>query len=440
MSWMSFGLLAADCALQCLLRNDYLSNKVLEIKIFTHTTIGAQRCSPSNTKCPSGCNSIGNYDGIPLEAPEFVESRQLIENLLATTSRPAFDGILTSTATDVHHDIQNTDKCNKTVVTDIEKEQKDQSIMDALLEMFTSKINTESKKKSSNNSLASDSKGDVNSSLGNLGKIASATSLAPSFYVQTFKKGDIQYGHGRVLCLDDGGGIRGLILIQMLLETERLSQTPIIHLFDWIAGTSTGGILALALGVGKSMRQCMGLWGRNNVSLVHDLIPNYYTDIQSTCSTTPLPEDQLIWRAARATGAAPSYFRAFDRFLDGGLIANNPNLDAMTEIHEYNMALCSIGCNSEAIPISILNWPTVISAISNLLVDQATATNGRVIDRARAWCSTISVPYYRFNPQLSEDIATDEKNDQKLINMLWCTKAYMHNNRNKIIEMINLLK
>lgn len=65
----------------------------------------------------------------------------------------------------------------------------------------------------------------------------------------------------------------------------------------------------------------------------------------------PAPEEQLIWRAARATGAAPSYFRAFGRFLDGGLIANNPTLDAMTEIHEYNMALRSVNRKSEAIPV-----------------------------------------------------------------------------------------
>ena len=66
---------------------------------------------------------------------------------------------------------------------------------------------------------------------------------------------------------------------------------------------------------------------------------------------TPTPDEQLIWRAARATGAAPSYFRAFGRFLDGGLIANNPTLDAMTEIHEYNMALRSVSRKSEAIPV-----------------------------------------------------------------------------------------
>lgn len=66
---------------------------------------------------------------------------------------------------------------------------------------------------------------------------------------------------GRLLCMD-GGGIRGLILVQMLLEMEKMSHTPIHHMFDWVAGTSTGGILALALGAGKTMRQCMCLYLR----------------------------------------------------------------------------------------------------------------------------------------------------------------------------------
>lgn len=62
----------------------------------------------------------------------------------------------------------------------------------------------------------------------------------------------------------------------------------------------------------------------------------------------------MIWEAARATGAAPSYFRAFGRYLDGGLIANNPTLDALTEIHEYNMALHKVNRQSEAIPVSVV--------------------------------------------------------------------------------------
>ena len=49
--------------------------------------------------------------------------------------------------------------------------------------------------------------------------------------------------------------------------------------------------------------------------------------------------EQYVWRAARSSGAAPTYFRAFGRFLDGGLMSNNPTLDVLTEIHQYNLAL-----------------------------------------------------------------------------------------------------
>ena len=50
----------------------------------------------------------------------------------------------------------------------------------------------------------------------------------------------------RVLCLD-GGGIKGLILIDMLITIERIANKKITELFDWIIGTNSGGILALAM-------------------------------------------------------------------------------------------------------------------------------------------------------------------------------------------------
>src|SRR5215210_8012270 len=50
----------------------------------------------------------------------------------------------------------------------------------------------------------------------------------------------------RVLAID-GGGIRGLIPALVLTELERRSGRQIFEMFDLIAGTSTGGILACAL-------------------------------------------------------------------------------------------------------------------------------------------------------------------------------------------------
>jgi len=45
----------------------------------------------------------------------------------------------------------------------------------------------------------------------------------------------------------DGGGIRGIIPAMVLNVIERAAEKPICQLFDLIAGTSTGGILALGL-------------------------------------------------------------------------------------------------------------------------------------------------------------------------------------------------
>ena len=46
----------------------------------------------------------------------------------------------------------------------------------------------------------------------------------------------------------------------MLRSMENIWNIPIHKCFDWIAGTSTGGILALALSSGKTVAECQNLY------------------------------------------------------------------------------------------------------------------------------------------------------------------------------------
>ncbi|XP_055625339.1 85/88 kDa calcium-independent phospholipase A2 isoform X2 [Toxorhynchites rutilus septentrionalis] len=502
-------------------RDDCGSKEAMTLYILH--SVGAKRC-PENggSKCPPGCSAKGSYNGIPPVQPETSEQREHIQQVLARTSRSqrnSIPSLITNTIKNVREEREREAR-EELKTVDVTQERKGASVMDALLSMFTNKVEAAAKPITPGSS----SKGSPTSRHSiDIGDEMIVDEPTFSYLNSTRPTSSGEYhGRGRLLCLD-GGGIRGLVLAQMLLEIENLAQTPIIHLFDWIAGTSTGGILALGLGCGKTMKQCMCLYLRmkdqafvgsrpypsdllesvlkdqlgeftvmsdikhpklmvtgvmadrkpvdlhlfRNYKCASDIL-NIATPSNSRRQPPPPPEEQLVWQAARATGAAPSYFRAFGSFLDGGLIANNPTLDAMTEIHEYNMALRSVGRDAEVVPLSIVVslgtglipvtelkdidvfrpdsiWATAkvaygISAIGNLLVDQATASDGRVVDRARAWCSMICVPYYRFNPQMSVDIAMDEKIDEPLINMLWEVKAYMYANRKKLIEMINLLK
>lgn len=325
---------------------------------------------------------------------------------------------------------------------------------------------------------------------------------------------------GRLLCLD-GGGIRGLVLISILLHLEERVGQPVIHCFDWVAGTSTGAVVALGLAVGKTLQECLCLYFRmkdvafigsrpysseglentlkeslGSTSIMSEIkhpkiivtgvladrkpvelhlftnyqSPSFMIDPTTTPSQyedPPPPHQQLIWEAARASGAAPSYFRMFGRFIDGGLMSNNPTLDALTEIHEFNMALRATGRASEARPVSVvvsigtgsipvtdmkgvdvfrpenftdaMRFVAGISTLGVLLVDQATQADGRVVDRAKAWCSMANIPYFRFSPQLSQDIVMDERSDEKLVNMLWETKAYMINNDQCVEKLTRLL-
>ncbi|BCD67603.1 CBASS cGAMP-activated phospholipase [Nitratiruptor sp. YY09-18] len=210
----------------------------------------------------------------------------------------------------------------------------------------------------------------------------------------------------RILSLD-GGGIRGYLSAKILANIEKLlneinnENINIGQRFDLIVGTSTGGIIACALAIGKSAEYVVNLY-ENLIPKVFKpvskgiLSPKYSSDIlkkelekvledktlrdviTDLCITSvdienasprfhksgyfdrnnPRLDDKLV-DIALATSAAPTYFPLVNtkhstNLTDGGIVANNPSLvglvDAMQIINSKNLenvVLISIGTGEQ---------------------------------------------------------------------------------------------
>ena len=214
----------------------------------------------------------------------------------------------------------------------------------------------------------------------------------------------------KVLSLD-GGGIRGVFAAHILREIES-RYGPIAEFFDLIAGTSTGGIIGLGLGLGVPADEIERFYFVDGAKIFppslfhhrlfqkvsflrrltrpsHDhkaleslllsvfgertfgeakcrmVIPAFLgPDPQISVFKTDHHPDYkrdwqtAAWKVARATSAAPTFFEAHDEqdafFLDGGLWANNPVLCAAIEavsaydIDPSQIEILSIGTGSQA--------------------------------------------------------------------------------------------
>ena len=74
--------------------------------------------------------------------------------------------------------------------------------------------------------------------------------------------------------------------------------------------------------------------------------------------------EQLVWKAARASGAAPSFFRPETNFVDGGILANNPSLALLTEIAEFNVAKKALDHDEEVVrPYVMLSLGTGVPPV-----------------------------------------------------------------------------
>lgn len=64
----------------------------------------------------------------------------------------------------------------------------------------------------------------------------------------------------RFLLSIDGGGIRGIIPAVALARLEQITRRPVRELFSFVAGTSTGGVIAAAAAAGIPMEQVVTLY------------------------------------------------------------------------------------------------------------------------------------------------------------------------------------
>ena len=196
----------------------------------------------------------------------------------------------------------------------------------------------------------------------------------------------------RVLAID-GGGIRGLIPALVLAEIERRTGRRVADLVDMIAGTSTGGILACALGKPDPLpaaeiatlyveegprifdrsllKQITSLGGyldeRYESKGLLRALERYLGGEPMTAATVPLlltaydterrgihflrsegaGSGATMVEAAHATSAAPTYFEPVRlggaTLIDGGVFAINPSLCAFAEVGGRLDVLLSLG-------------------------------------------------------------------------------------------------
>ena len=300
----------------------------------------------------------------------------------------------------------------------------------------------------------------------------------------------------------DGGGIRAFNMTQAIISIEnRLKQLdpkqrPFMSYFDYVAGTSAGSIVGSVL-VYTDVDAHAGRYliykivtdvFDKKITQRGERIDQYLKDVlgeETTMADLKAPHRMIItatladrnpnklhlmtsygesrdgqlgprhrkvWEACRISSTAPIFFPALDdKFLDGGLMANNPTLDAMVEIMDQNKKdgkPSKIGCivslgngipkvkSVDNIEVflpgfslkAITSIPSSLKGLGSLfshLVTQVTQSDGQEVYRARILCDSLGCSYFRVSPPLSENIDPLTTDREAIVNMIYNTQMYL---------------
>jgi uncharacterized protein len=212
----------------------------------------------------------------------------------------------------------------------------------------------------------------------------------------------------RILVID-GGGIKGVLPASFLAHVEESLSGKIAEYFDLIVGTSTGGIIALALGLGLSAKEVLAFYEQHGPKIFYGtprfrafrgwfrakydaqplqaaledvfgkrrlgestkrlVIPSFNIDTGEVhvWKTSHHPRFERDYRSpvvdvALSTAAAPTYFPTHriatgSPLIDGGMWANNPIAVALVEAigilkwPNDGLRVLSLGCTTKALNV-----------------------------------------------------------------------------------------
>ncbi|MDP3532487.1 MAG: patatin-like phospholipase family protein [Alphaproteobacteria bacterium] len=288
--------------------------------------------------------------------------------------------------------------------------------------------------------------------------------------------------HQKVFVLSlDGGGIRGVILARILIHIAEMMNVPINQLFNLIAGTSTGGLIALALsmpdddnptlarfnpaqilnqyltkkeeifkkrsiihlpGILESMYDPSGIETfcketfTKHTKLSQLLVPAFVTAFNDTDNNLEIfgshsaflsdAKNERVWKAGRITSAAPFYFTSVledgDIYRDGGLSANNPSEIALAEIRRLfpNKAFEDIIVISIGTGENINEKIKIDLAIPDIQKIIKQFEQGQLAAVDRTMESFLGNNYIRIQTELIGDLKTDDIHEDYIQMMLDC--------------------
>jgi patatin-like phospholipase/acyl hydrolase len=282
----------------------------------------------------------------------------------------------------------------------------------------------------------------------------------------------------------DGGGICGLFTAR-LLDRLSVAYPPLLTNTSLFAGTSTGGIIALGLAAGLPPADLVDLYNTKGKDIFHDSILDDIFDLGKAVGadysnkrlkdilkklfgaktlgdlrskvlvssfdlnggTAAKPEPwkpkffhnlsgsdsdstQTVVDVALRTSAAPTYFPAYQGYIDGGVVANNPSMAALAAALDprsgkqklENIVLLSLstGSDSKYLKGDSLDWgwgqwarPLVSIMISGTM------------GVAHFQCKQIlGDSYMRMDRFFDQSVALDDVKDDSLAYLLDQANAY----------------